>query len=159
MKVKNFTKSKIHLNLPYLLEPQITNWKEFWDIDLKELFEEISPIRDYTKKEYELWFLDYKLGEPKYKDEFEAKENNDSYSAPLRAMVKLVDVRTKEEKVQEVYLADFPLMTERGTFIINGVERVVIANCYVHPEHFLQPERYMEKDILVEELFQAEEVG
>ncbi len=136
MKVKNFTKSKIHLHLPYLLEPQITNWKEFWEVDLKELFEEISPIRDYTKKEYELWFLDYKLGESKYKDEFEAKENNDSYAAPLRAMVKLIDLRTKEEKIQEVYLADFPLMTERGTFIINGVERVVIAQLLRSPGAF-----------------------
>ncbi|MDD5621253.1 MAG: DNA-directed RNA polymerase subunit beta [Candidatus Pacebacteria bacterium] len=136
MKVKNFTKSKIHLHLPYLLDPQIANWKEFWAIDLKELFEEISPIRDYTKKEYELWFLDYKLGESKYKDEFEAKENNDSYAAPLRAMVKLIDLRTKEEKIQEVYLADFPLMTSRGTFIINGVERVVIAQLLRSPGAF-----------------------
>ncbi len=136
MKVKNFTKSKIHLHLPYLLDPQIANWKEFWEIDLKELFEEISPIRDYTKKEYELWFLDYKLGESKYKDEFEAKENNDSYAAPLRAMVKLIDLRTKEEKIQEVYLADFPLMTGRGTFIINGVERVVIAQLLRSPGAF-----------------------
>ena len=136
MKIKDFSKSKIRLPLPYLLETQITSWREFWQQDLKELFEEISPIRDYTKKEYELWFLDYKLGTPKYKDEFEAKENNDSYAAPLRAIVKLVNLRTKEVKEQEVYLTDFPLMTHRGTFIVNGVERVVISQLLRSPGAF-----------------------
>jgi len=126
MKIKDFSKSRINLPVPYLLEAQKASWQEFWEVDLRELLEEISPIRDYSGKEFELWFLDYKLGKPKYKDEFEAKENNDSYAAPLRAIVKLVNLKTKQETVQEVFLTDFPLMTERGTFIVNGVERVVI---------------------------------
>jgi DNA-directed RNA polymerase subunit beta len=136
METKFFSKSKIRLPLPYLLEPQKESWREFWENDLKELFEEISPIRDYTQKEYELWFLDYKLGEPKYKDEFEAKENNDSYAAPLRAIVKLINLKTKEEKGHEVFLRGFRLMTEGGTLVVNGVERVVIAQLLRSPGAF-----------------------
>ena len=91
---------------------------------LERTFSEVSPIRDYTGKELELWFLDYKLEEPKYKTDLEAKQNNDSYEASLRVRTKLVNLKTKEIKEQEVFLTDFPLMTERGTFIVNGVERV-----------------------------------
>ncbi len=141
MKIKNFDKSKVHLPLPYLLEIQRQRWKEFWDKDLKELFSEVSPIRDYTGKELEFWFLDYKLGEPKYKNDLEAKQNNDSFEAPLRVRVKLVNLKTKEESEQEVFLADFPLMTERGTFIINGVERVVISQLIRSPGSFFTAEK------------------
>jgi DNA-directed RNA polymerase subunit beta len=136
MEIKNFGKSKVYLPLPYLLEIQQQRWKEFWDKDLKELLTEVSPIKDYTGKELEFWFLDYKLGEPKYKTDLEARKNNDSYEAPLRVKVKLVNLKTKEEKEQEIFLTDFPLMTERGTFIINGVERVVISQLIRSPGSF-----------------------
>ena len=126
-KTKNFTKSQVELKLPYLLGVQKDNWKLFWDRDLKELFHEVSPIRDYTGKEMELWFTDYKLEEPKYKTDLEAKKNNDSYEASLKVKTKLVNLKTKEIKEQEVFLCDFPLMTERGTFVVNGVERVTIS--------------------------------
>ncbi len=135
-KLKNFSKSKIRLELPYLLEPPKASWEEFWENELKELFEEVSPIRDYTGKWLELWFLDYSLGEPNYKNEFEAKENEDSFAAPLNITVKLVNLKTKEESVQEVYFGDFPLMTERGTFIINSVERVLISQLLRSPGAF-----------------------
>jgi len=135
-KLKNFSKSKSSLFLPYLLSIQKENWKTFWESDLKELFQEISPIRDYTKKELELWFLDYKLGEPKYKNDLEAKQNNDSYEAPLRVKTKLINLKTKEIKEQEVFLADFPLMTEKGNFIVNGVERVAISQLIRSPGVF-----------------------
>jgi len=127
IKIKNFGKAKVSLPLPYLLELQNTSLESFWERDLKELFQEISPIRDYAGKELELWFLDYKLDEPKYKTDLEARQNNDSYEAALRIKTKLVNLKTKEIKEQEVFLTDFPLMTERGTFIVNGVERVVIS--------------------------------
>ena len=136
MKIKSFAKSKLYLERPYLLQFQKESWQRFWEEDLKELFKEISPIKDYTGKEYELWFLDYILGEPRYKNDFEAKENNDSFAAPLRAIVKLVDLKTKREQTQEVFLCDFPLMTERGTFIVNGVERVVIFQLLRSPGAF-----------------------
>ena len=136
MKTKNFTKAKVSLELPYLLSIQKDNWNLFWDRDLRELFQEVSPIKDYTGKELELWFLDYKLDEPKYKTDLEAKKNNDSYEAPLRAKTKLVNLKTKEIKEQEVFLCDFPLMTERGTFIVNGVERVTISQLIRSPGAF-----------------------
>jgi DNA-directed RNA polymerase subunit beta len=134
--IKYFGKSKISLPLPYLLSIQKQNWERFWQEDLKELFLEISPIRDYAKKELELWFLDYKLDPSKYKNDLEAKQNNDSYEAPLKVKTKLVNLKTKEIKEQEVFLCDFPLMTERGTFIVNGVERVAISQLIRSPGAF-----------------------
>ena len=98
---------------------------------------EVSPIRDYTGKELELWFTDYKLDNPKYKNDLEAKINNDSYEVSLRVKTKLINLKTKEIKEQEVFLADFPLMTERGTFIVNGVERVAIAQLIRSPGAFI----------------------
>ena len=136
LRTKNFSKSKVFLPLPYLLTTQKESWKKFWEEGLKELLSEVSPIRDYAKKELELWFLDYKLDEPKYSNDFEAKQNNDSYEAALRVMIKLVNLKTGETKEQEVFLTDFPLMTERGTFIVNGVERVSIAQLIRSPGAF-----------------------
>jgi DNA-directed RNA polymerase subunit beta len=136
MKIKNFKKSKISLDLPYLLSIQKESWKNFWNKDIKELLAEISPIRDYTKKEWELWFLDYELGESKYKNDYEAKDNDDSYEAPLRVKTRLINLKTKEIKEQEIFLTDFPLMTERGTFIVNGVERVAISQLIRSPGIF-----------------------
>jgi len=136
IKTKNFGKAKVFLPLPYLLSLEKDSWKNFWDRDLNELFQEISPIRDYTKKELELWLLDYKLGEPNYKSDLEAKKNNDSYEASLRVRTKLINLKTKEIKEQEVFLCDFPLMTERGTFVVNGVERVAISQLIRSPGVF-----------------------
>ena len=141
-KTKSFTKAKVSLALPYLISVQKESWQLFWERDLKELFVEVSPIRDYTGKEFELWFCDYsgkvsyKLEEPKYKTELEAKKNNDSYEASLRVKTKLVNLKTKEIKEQEIFLSDFPLMTERGTFIVNGVERITISQLIRSPGAF-----------------------
>jgi DNA-directed RNA polymerase subunit beta len=146
MKFQNFSKSKFSLPPPYLLIIQKDSWQIFWDRDLKELFREISPIRDYTGEELELWFLDYRIDKPKYKTPLEAKENNDSFEAPLRVRTRLVNLKTKEIKEQEVFLADFPLMTERGTFIINGVERVIISQLIRSPGAFFTAERIRGKN-------------
>lgn len=136
IKIKNFSKSKVSLKLPYLLSLQKESWDWFWSDGLKELFSEMFPIRDYTGKEFELWFTDYKLDKPKYKTDLEAKRNNDSYEASLRVKAKLVNLKTKKVKEQEVFLADFPLMTDRGTFIVNGIERVTIAQLIRSPGAF-----------------------
>ncbi|MDD2696897.1 MAG: DNA-directed RNA polymerase subunit beta [Candidatus Pacebacteria bacterium] len=141
LKIKNFTKAKVSLNLPYLASVEKESWRLFWERDLKELFQEVSPIKDYTGKELELWFLDYKLDPPKYKTDLEAKNNNDSFESALRVRTKLVNLKTKEIKEQEVYLADFPLMTDRGTFIVNGVERVVISQLIRSPGAFFTMQR------------------
>src|SRR3990167_1582015 len=100
--IKDFGKSSLHLESPNLLEVQHDSWAVFWQQQLKELLIEISPIRDYTKKEFELWFADYKLGDPNYSSELEAKRNDDSYEAPLRLKARLVSLKTKEVKEQEV---------------------------------------------------------
>src|SRR3989344_8603906 len=136
MQIKTFSKSQVALPLPYLLHVQRAAWNTFWERDVKELFAEISPIRDYTGKELELWFLDYKLDEPKYKDYLEAKINDDSFEATLRARTRLVNLKTKEIKEQEVFLVDFPLMTEQGFFVVNGVERVIISQLIRSPGSF-----------------------
>jgi DNA-directed RNA polymerase subunit beta len=135
-KVKNFSKSKLSFSTPYLLQMQSDTWEDFIENKIKELFSEISPIVDYTGKEFELWFSDYKIGKPNYKNGLEAKRNNDSLEVPLRCMVKLVNKKTKAVKEQEVFLADFPLMTERGTFVCNGVERVVVSQLIRSPGAF-----------------------
>ena len=135
-KVRNFSKSKLSFSTPHLLQMQRETWEDFIEVRLKELFSEISPIVDYTGKEFELWFLDYKLGKPNYKNGLEAKRNNDSLEISLRVKIRLVNKKTKEVKEQEVFLCDFPLMTERGTFVVNGVERVVVSQLIRSPGAF-----------------------
>ncbi|MEK7626715.1 MAG: DNA-directed RNA polymerase subunit beta [Patescibacteria group bacterium] len=115
-----------------LVETQINSYKWFLEKGIRELFEEISPIKDHTGKELELSFLDYKFDQPKY-SEAKSMEKDQTFEAPLRVNVKLVSRETKQSKVQEVYLGDFPLMTARGTFIVNGVERVVISQIIRSP--------------------------
>jgi DNA-directed RNA polymerase subunit beta len=136
-KIKNFGKAKASLGLPYLLSLEKESWQWFWEKGLKELFQEASPIKDYTGKELELWFLDYKLEEPKYKNDLEARLNNDSYEAALKVKTRLVNLKTKEIKEQEVFFTDFPIMTDRGTFIVNGVERVAISQLIRSPGVFV----------------------
>ena len=109
-----------------LADIQTKSYAWFKKEGLRELFGEISPIKDYTGKELELHFLDYYFDEPKY-DEDHSKLKDLTYEVPLRVKLKLINHKTNETKEQEVYLGDFPVMTNRGTFIINGVERVVIS--------------------------------
>lgn len=123
---KFFTKRHSALELPDLIENQITSYNWFIKEGLKELFEEISPIVGYTGKDYELHFLDYYLDEPKFEEQV-AKDRKTTFEAPLRVQVRLINKKTGEIKDQEIFLGDFPLMTERGTFIVNGVERVIVS--------------------------------
>ncbi|OGY61632.1 MAG: DNA-directed RNA polymerase subunit beta [Candidatus Colwellbacteria bacterium RIFCSPLOWO2_12_FULL_44_13] len=120
------------LAIPNLVELQTLSYKWFLEKGIKELFKEVSPIHDYSGKELELHFLDYAFDNPKY-DEAQARFKGITYEAPLRARVKLIDIKTGHEKEQEVYLGDFPYMTERGSFIINGVERVIISQLIRSP--------------------------
>ena len=102
------------------------SYQWFLEKGLNELFAEISPIRDHTGKEFELYFHDYRFDEPKY-DEATARYKEATYEAPLRCTLKLGNKRTGKTQEQEVYFGDFPIMTTRGTFIVNGVERVVVS--------------------------------
>jgi DNA-directed RNA polymerase subunit beta len=123
---KYFTTLREAIPLTDLVEVQKKSYDWFFKEGLKELFDEISPITDHIGRDLELSFVDYYLDEPKF-DEAQSKEKNISFEAPLRVNVRLSNKRTNEVKEQEVYLGDFPLMTERGTFLINGVERVIVS--------------------------------
>jgi len=125
--------------MPNLIEAQIRSYKWFWEKGLKELFAEINSIKDFTGKNLELFFGDYYLDKPKY-DEKTAKERNTTYEAPLYVSVRLVNKVTGKTKTQDVYLGDFPLMTPRGTFVINGVERVVVSQLVKSPGVFFSAE-------------------
>ncbi|MBI3572913.1 MAG: DNA-directed RNA polymerase subunit beta, partial [Candidatus Kerfeldbacteria bacterium] len=123
---KVFTTLHEAIPLPDLIEIQKRSYDWFFREGLKELFDEISPVRDFIGRDLELFFLDYYLDEPKF-DEVVAKGKNLTFEAALRVQVRLVNKKTGEIKEQEIYLGDFPLMTERGTFIVNGIERVVVS--------------------------------
>ena len=133
---KNFAKQKIKwVDMPNFVAMQLDSYRWFLKDGLKELFDEMSPVSDYTGKELDLYFHDYYFDEPKF-DELKAKQNGLSYEAPLRLRLELVNKRTKKSKEQEIYLGDFPLMTDRGTFIVNGVERVVVSQLIRSPGVF-----------------------
>ena len=125
MERTSFSDKKI-LPLPDLIELQKNSYAWFWEEGLKELFDEVSPITDFIGRDLEVHFKNYELDDPKF-DEITTKEKNVSYEAPLRVNVVLENKKTGQTVDQEVYLGDFPLMTERGTFIINGIERVVVS--------------------------------
>ena len=103
----------------------------FLEEGLRETFSEVSPIQDFTGN-LVLEFVDYSLGEPKY-DVDECKERDATYAAPLRLKVRLINKETGEVKEQEVFMGDFPIMTTKGTFIINGAERVIVSQLVRSP--------------------------
>jgi DNA-directed RNA polymerase subunit beta len=119
------------LEVPNLIEIQQKSYEWFLDEGLREMFQDISPIQDFTGN-LVLEFIDYSLGEPKYSVD-ESKERDVTYAAPLRVKVRLINKETGEVKEQEVFMGDFPLMTETGTFIINGAERVIVSQLVRSP--------------------------
>jgi len=121
-----YTKSNEILDLPNLVDHQNKSWQWLVEEGLGELLAEVSPIDDYTGTKLSLAFKDYRFEDPKM-TEVEARENNVSYEAPLKATVELTNKVTGEVKEQEIYLGDYPWMTSRGTFVINGAERVVVS--------------------------------
>ena len=133
IKIKSSAASRVYysknddaLELPNLIDHQNRSWQWFIEEGLGELLAEVSPIDDYTGGKLSLRFKDYRFEDPKL-TEAEARENNTSYDAPLKATVELTNKVTGEVKDQEIYLGDYPFMTSRGTFVINGAERVVVS--------------------------------
>lgn len=127
LKTKVFSSNNQYaIEQPKLDEIQKNSYDWFLKKGLKELFTEISPVSDYTGKEFDLFFEDYYFDEPKY-SESEARYRDATYEAALRASLRLVSKKDKREETQEIYLGDLPIMTDRGTFIINGVERIVVS--------------------------------
>lgn len=121
-----FTSDDTALPIPNLIEHQKESWQDFVQTGIGEVFAELNPVEDYTGQKLELRFKEYSFGDPKSTVR-EAKENNLTFEAPLQAVVELTNKVTGEVKDQEIYLGDYPWMTEEGTFVINGTERVVVS--------------------------------
>lgn len=132
--------------LPNLIEVQLNSYKWFLEKGLKELLAEVNPIRDFTGKNLELYFGEHFFDKTKY-DEFTSRERNTTFEAPLYVSTKLVNKATGKTKTQDVYFGDFPLMTPRGTFIINGVERVVVNQLIKSPGVFFTMENVRGKNL------------
>lgn len=128
------------LPLPNMIAIQKQSFDWLTTEGLTELFSEVSPIQDFTGKNLDLYIKDFHFDQPKY-DEATAKMKNATYEVPLKAQVQLVNKQTGEVKDQEIFLGDYPWMTERGTFIINGVERVVISQLVRSPGVFFTGEQ------------------
>ena len=127
-----FAKIDEVLEMPNLIDMQKCSYDWFIKDGLREVFHDVSPITDYTGNLI-LEFTDYRLDEqPKYSIE-ECKERDTNYAAPLRVQVRLINQETGEIKEQEIFMGDFPLMTEQGTFIINGAERVIVTQLVRSP--------------------------
>lgn len=125
--------------IPNLREPQVNSFEWLIQKGIGELLEEINPIEDFTGKNLTLYFLKHSIGEPKYSP-YEAIEKGTTYSAPIRVKTRLLSKAIGESLEQEVFLGDLPLMTESGTFIINGVERVVVSQLTRSPGIFYTAE-------------------
>ncbi len=119
-------KTTVSTPLPDLIEIQKDSYCWFMDEGLADLFDEISPITDFIGRDLELYLEDYYLDEPKF-NEAECKAKNITFEASLRVKARLVNKKTEQALAQEVFLGDFPLMTKNGTFIVNGIERVVVS--------------------------------
>ncbi|MCH7756581.1 DNA-directed RNA polymerase subunit beta [Patescibacteria group bacterium] len=113
------------VEIPNLVKAQLDSFNWLIKVGLGETFKEFTPIKDYSEKKFELEFSNFEIGEPKF-DEYYAKENMLTYDAVLRVNVKLINKTLNISKEQEIFLADFPIMTGHGTFIINGIERVIV---------------------------------
>ncbi|WP_342513693.1 DNA-directed RNA polymerase subunit beta [Sporosarcina sp. FSL K6-1522] len=128
---RSFARISEVLDLPNLIEIQTASYEWFLEEGLREMFRDISPIQDFTGN-LALEFIDYQLGEPKYPVD-ESKERDVTFAAPLRVKVRLHNKETEEVKEQDVFMGDFPLMTENGTFVINGAERVIVSQLVRSP--------------------------
>ena len=136
----SYSKIKEVLDMPNLIEVQKDSYKWFLEEGLKEIFHDISPITDHAGK-LVLEFFDYRLDyNSKYSVE-ECKERDTKYAAPLRVSVRLINTETGEIKEQEIFMGDFPLMTEQGTFVINGAERVIVSQLVRSPGIYYEFER------------------
>ncbi|MDN6724546.1 MAG: DNA-directed RNA polymerase subunit beta, partial [Tetragenococcus halophilus] len=128
---RSFSRISEVLELPNLIEVQTDSYQWFLDEGLREMFEDILPIDDFNGN-LSLEFVDYELKTPKYTVE-EARSHDANYSAPLQVTLRLTNRETGEIKSQEVFFGDFPLMTEQGTFIVNGAERVIVSQLVRSP--------------------------
>ena len=139
-KRRYFTPEHKVLDLPDLIGHLKKSWQQFVQEELGEIFAEMNPIEDYTGQKLSIEFRDYRFGEPKGSDR-EAMNDNVSFEAPLYVNVELTNKLTGEVKTSELYLGDYPWMTERGTFVVNGSERVVVSQLIRSAGIFFTAER------------------
>ena len=130
--VKTYARIPQVLDVPNLIQSQIQSYDWFKADGLQEVYQEISPIADYTSKKYELHFLEHYFRPSKYSPQ-ESKEREITYSQPLYVKTRLVMKDTGEIKEQEIFMGDIPMMTPNGTFVINGAERVVVSQLVRSP--------------------------
>ena len=128
----SFSKINEVAEMPNLIQIQTDSYDWFIKEGIREVFDDISPIKDYAGNLI-LEFIDYSLTDPPKYEQEECKERDVTYAAPLKVKVRLVNKETGEVKEQEVFMGDFPLMTEKGTFIYNGAERVVVTQLVRSP--------------------------
>ena len=143
---KNFARHEEIVEMPNLLALQKKSYQWFLDTGLREVFSDVAPISNYAGN-LELSFIDYKMDEaPKY-DVLECKARDATYAAPLKVSVRLYNKETGEIKEQEIFMGDFPLMTESGTFVINGAERVVVSQLVRSPGIYYGKEIDLKTDL------------
>ena len=128
---ESFSRIDEVIDMPNLIEVQKNSYQWFLDQGLKEVFRDVATIEDFTGN-LALEFIDYRLGEPKYTIK-ECKERDATYAAPLRVTARLLNKETGEVKEQEIFMGDFPLMTDAGTFVNNGAERVIVSQLVRSP--------------------------
>ena len=128
------------IDIPNLIQVQLNSFNQFKDEGIEEVFKEISPIQDFTANKFELYFDSHTFREPKYSPD-ECKEKEITFSASLWVMAKLITKETGVIKEQEIFMGDIPMMTENGTFIINGAERVVVSQLVRSPGAYFVLER------------------
>src|SRR3989338_10792659 len=132
---RTFLNKQTDFEMPNLIEVQTDSYKTFLGEGIRELLDEVSPIVDFSGEKMELHFLEHKIGEAKH-DAKIAKQKNLTYEAPLKVHVQLINKETGEIKEQDVFLGGIPLMTEQGSFIVNGIERVVVSQIVRSPGVF-----------------------
>ncbi len=145
---RNFSEIEDAMELPYLVHTQRRSYEKFWEEGLETVLEEVSPIEDFSDN-LVLEFIDYWLEEPNSTAE-EARERDDTYDAPLQIKVRLINQNTGEVKEQEVFMGDFPIMTDKETFIINGAERVIVNQLIRSPGIYFDDERTKDGRRLIE---------
>lgn len=143
---KNFARHEEIMEMPNLLELQKSSYKWFLDEGLQEVFNDVASISNYAGN-LELSFISYKMDEPPKYDVEECKARDATYAAPLKVNVRLFNNQTKEIKEQEIFMGDFPLMTQSGTFVINGAERVVVSQIVRSPGVYYGKEIDLKTDL------------
>ena len=143
--VRTYARIPQVLDVPNLIQSQLQSYDWFRTDALREVYEEISPIADYTSKKYELHFAEHYFRTPKYSPQ-ECKEREITFSQPLYVKTRLVMKETGEIKEQEIFMGDIPMMTPNGTFIINGAERVVVSQLVRSPGIYFVYEKNLVSD-------------